>query len=346
MGCAGSKSVDASVVAADIYKPPPASIAVFDINTVEEPWRITASAAEENQEEDEIKKTPMAVAHIHLPILDKLESYELAPQLSWSEVSKALQDLKPSLDQKPESKPTDSTTTTKKELQPPRKSTSVDTVQDLVPPPELTGRRPVKENSFILRDRLERESNKSADQSKIRWRRPDPLEGYPERQPPGNPDGIVLYTTTLRGVRRTFEDCEWARRIVYPNAVDGGVEVDERDVSMHGEFLKEVRELAGAEAGVPRLFVMGRYVGGIEEMVELNESGKMKEMMRWVAKKGGKAGEGGKGGWMGCEGCGGARFVPCFDCNGSCKVLGEDGKQVVRCGNCNENGLVMCPLCR
>ncbi|KAI4343167.1 hypothetical protein MLD38_027702 [Melastoma candidum] len=53
-----------------------------------------------------------------------------------------------------------------------------------------------------------------------------------------------------------------------------------------------------------------------------------------------------------CDGCGNVRFVPCFRCNGSCKVAsaaaaGGVGKTVVvtRCGDCNENGLVLCPLC-
>jgi glutaredoxin domain-containing cysteine-rich protein 1 len=42
-------------------------------------------------------------------------------------------------------------------------------------------------------------------------------------------------------------------------------------------------------------------------------------------------------------GCGGARFVPCWECGGSCKVVVGDG--VERCGKCNENGLIMCPIC-
>lgn len=332
MGCTSSKQVEAAV-AADVYRLPPTSIAVFDINTIEEPWLITTKTTTTDDEEkvEEVKKP----IHVPLPILEKLETgVELAPNLSWSEVSKALQDIKPSLENPPKPKPV----TPHKSISEPRKSTSE-------PPPELTARRPVKENSFILRDRQERESNKAGEANKIKWLRPDPLAGYLERIPPGNPDGVVLYTTTLRGVRRTFEDCEWARRVVYPCAMDAGVAMDERDVSLHGEFLKEVRDMQGEGGGVPRLFVMGRYIGGIEKMVELNENGKMREMMRWVSRRGGRVGEG-KGGWGdGCEGCGGVRFVPCLECSGSCKVVGEDGKEVVRCGKCNENGLVLCPLC-
>ena len=51
----------------------------------------------------------------------------------------------------------------------------------------------------------------------------------------------------------------------------------------------------------------------------------------------------------GCEGCGGARFVPCWECGGSCKVVvaadGGAATATERCGKCNENGLMMCPIC-
>ncbi|MQL69520.1 hypothetical protein Taro_001813 [Colocasia esculenta] len=111
----------------------------------------------------------------------------------------------------------------------------------------------------------------------------------------GGADGVVLYTTTLRGVRRTFEDYERARQLVEAHCMEAGV--DERDVSLHGEYLRELRELVGEEATVPRLFVKGRYVGGIDEVVEMNETGRL--MLRLVR------GEGSGAGWRGCGNCGG-----------------------------------------
>lgn len=137
--------------------------------------------------------------------------------------------------------------------------------------------------------------------------------------------------------------------------------LDERDVALHGEYLRELRELlAGVEEEggasvpvVPRLFVMGRYVGGAEACAGLAESGKLREMLRWARARGEAcAAKDGRG----CEGCGGARFVPCWECGGSCKVLvgGGDGAGaavtvgggvVERCGKCNENGLMICPIC-
>ncbi|GJN10242.1 hypothetical protein PR202_ga28320 [Eleusine coracana subsp. coracana] len=57
---------------------------------------------------------------------------------------------------------------------------------------------------------------------------PDPLLEFPARCPPGGERGAVLYTTTLRGVRRTFEDCNGVRALLECL----GVAFQERDVSM------------------------------------------------------------------------------------------------------------------
>ncbi|KAF7850089.1 hypothetical protein BT93_L5874 [Corymbia citriodora subsp. variegata] len=161
---------------------------------------------------------------------------------------------------------------------------------------------------------------------------------------------VVIYTTTLRGVRKTFEDCNAVRA-----AVEGlGVAVCERDVSMDSGFKEELRELmkgrARGEVVPPRVFVRGRYLGGAEEVMRIVEEGGLGELLEGLPKI--KAG-------VLCEGCGGVRFLPCFRCNGSCKVVvnlvkvkeeGEVGEKpervvVVRCSDCNENGLVLCPIC-
>ncbi|XP_078429122.1 glutaredoxin family protein [Wolffia australiana] len=290
MGCASSKRVERAVVA-EVYKPPPASISVFDINTVEEPWLITAREGPPEKEEapPEKEEAPPRPAE---QILQKMESLEQPPQ-PWSEVSRALQTLKPDL---------------------------------LLP----AGARPVSTNPFLLRDR--QASRPAPDDPARRWRR-DPLDGLPALPPPGGAARVVLYTTSLRGVRRTFEACETARKLVEAHC-HGLAELDERDVSLHAEFLKELRELLGEEALVPRLFVMGRYVGGVEKIEEFNEIGRLRLIVR-LAAGGSVRGV--------CSGCGGARFVPCVDCSGSRKVAGLGG--VERCGRCNENGLVRCPAC-
>ncbi|KAI0492208.1 hypothetical protein KFK09_026477 [Dendrobium nobile] len=333
MGCANSKRLDA-VVDADVYRPPPNSIAIFDITKIDEPWLLTTVPVDDHMDKNPPKATP-----VPLSLLEKLDSFELAPK-SWSEVSKALEDLKPSL-QKTPSQPL-ATSRKSPPILPPSNIERASNSLSRSSLSDLAGFRSVKENIFVVRDRQERKGMKDP-QELQRWKRRDPLEGYTERRPPGNSDGVVLYTTTLRGVRRTFEDCQLLRQVVEGHAVEAGLEVDERDVSLHGQYLKEVRELVGESAAVPRLFVAGRYVGGVEEVVELAEMGKLGEMMRLVGRRLG--GEEVKGGRRDCSGCGGARFVPCTECSGSCKIVAEDGKRVVSCRLCNENGLALCPMC-
>ncbi|KAL1191893.1 hypothetical protein V5N11_007583 [Cardamine amara subsp. amara] len=165
--------------------------------------------------------------------------------------------------------------------------------------------------------------------------------------PPGGENRVVIYTTSLRGVRRTFEACNAVRAAVE----SFGVVVCERDVSMDRGFREELVTLMAKRVGndettvaalPPRVFVKGRYIGGAEEVLKLVEEGSFEELIGGIPKK--KAGgcEGGA-----CDGCGGLFFLPCFRCNGSCKVVKGWGSAAVgvRCNECNENGLVPCPIC-
>ncbi|KAH6778740.1 hypothetical protein C2S52_009977 [Perilla frutescens var. hirtella] len=166
------------------------------------------------------------------------------------------------------------------------------------------------------------------------------LEKYEVITPPNGEKRVVLYTTSLRGVRKTFEDCEKVR-----SAIRGlGIPVSERDVSMDRGFRDELRGLmkgkGGHEAIPPRLFVQGRYVGGVEEVMKIVDEGSIAKLIQGLPKLAGECV---------CEGCGGVGFLPCFSCHGSCKVVVGVGVKkrsvVVKCGDCNENGLVLCPIC-
>ncbi|OEL26293.1 hypothetical protein BAE44_0012688 [Dichanthelium oligosanthes] len=106
----------------------------------------------------------------------------------------------------------------------------------------------------------------------------DPLEACP----PGGERTVVFYTTSLRGVGKTFEDCARVRRLV--EGLRGAFL--ERDVSMHAPYREELRALlcdldGGADQALafpvsPRLFVDGRYLGGAEEVVTLNERSQLR----------------------------------------------------------------------
>ncbi|EER91159.1 hypothetical protein BDA96_01G161400 [Sorghum bicolor] len=179
----------------------------------------------------------------------------------------------------------------------------------------------------------------------------DPLEAFELRCPPGGERAVVLYTTSIRGVRKTFEDCARVRRLLE------GLRVAflERDVSMHAPYREELRALlmccgqgqenddgGGARAFPlpPRLFVDGRYLGGAEEVVALHERSQLRPVLRRAARRG--AGEGP------CAVCGGAWFVVCVGCSGSHWLHDAGGAAAasrVPCSACNENGLMPCPLC-
>ncbi|RLN34755.1 uncharacterized protein C2845_PM03G20270 [Panicum miliaceum] len=167
---------------------------------------------------------------------------------------------------------------------------------------------------------------------------PDPLLGFPARCPPGGERGVVLYTTTLRGVRRTFEDCNGVRALLENLAVA----FQERDVSMDRGLRDQLWAVTGEKAVPPRLFVRGRDVGGAAQVLALHEEGRLVPLLLPsvpALDKKPKPPASAK-----CEACGGLRFVVCGECDGSRKVF-DGGRGGARCRGCNENGLVMCPLC-
>ncbi|XP_010541463.1 PREDICTED: uncharacterized protein At5g39865-like isoform X2 [Tarenaya hassleriana] len=144
---------------------------------------------------------------------------------------------------------------------------------------------------------------------------------------PGAENSIVLYFTSLRVVRSTFEECKAVRSILRAFRV----RIDERDMSMDASFATELRRIfgEGKVQKLPRVFIGGRYVGGAEEVKQLHEMGELKKLVQGLLPA--ESGE--------CEGCEGHGFVPCNDCHGSHKLYSV--KLGFRsCSSCNENGLI------
>ncbi|KAJ6695290.1 GLUTAREDOXIN DOMAIN-CONTAINING CYSTEINE-RICH PROTEIN CG12206-RELATED [Salix koriyanagi] len=149
MGCSSSKRIEANV---DVYRPPPSSFAVFDINSIQEPWIVVDNSA------------PEKTSNVPAPILEKLNKFENDAPRSWDEVSKALQDLKPTLNdktpistpsppQKPETTPAQVAKSIQEKKQEPRKSVSFHTLEELEakiapkPEKELKKTEPVRTGS-------------------------------------------------------------------------------------------------------------------------------------------------------------------------------------------------------
>lgn len=151
---------------------------------------------------------------------------------------------------------------------------------------------------------------------------------------PGAEKRIVLYFTTLRVVRSTFEDCKSVRSILRGFRV----QVDERDLSMDSSFVNELQTILGVSQSkltLPRVFVGGRYIGGAEEIRQLHETGKLKKFVEGLTTADMEA----------CDMCGGYRFILCNECHGSHKMYTEKAGGIKSCTVCNANGLVRYPCC-
>ncbi|XP_062191196.1 uncharacterized protein At5g39865-like [Phragmites australis] len=201
--------------------------------------------------------------------------------------------------------------------------------------PEVTGFVRARVDEF--HERMEKKKAAGDDAPDVK----DDDVPTPRRRPERARKAVVLYFTSLRGVRRTFEDGRAVRAILRCYRV----RLDERDVSMHAAFKSELRDLLGADfagAVLPRVFVDGRHdLGGAEDVRALHEAG---ELARALAGCEAAPAVGA------CAACGEARFVPCETCHGSCKVFVDDeGCRFAgffrRCPDCNENGLIRCPVC-
>ncbi|KAL4313106.1 hypothetical protein GQ457_01G044140 [Hibiscus cannabinus] len=146
---------------------------------------------------------------------------------------------------------------------------------------------------------------------------------------------VVLFFTSLRVVRKTFEDCKAVRSILRGY----GVPVDERDLSLDSDSVEELQGLIGRGGmksfALPLVFIGGKFVGGGEEIKRLHERGELKNLIGLSPIAVGS---------NVCDVCGGLRFVLCRECNGSHKIYFERSG-FRNCNECNVNGLVRCPSC-
>ncbi|KAM0826754.1 hypothetical protein ACQ4PT_068665 [Festuca glaucescens] len=143
---------------------------------------------------------------------------------------------------------------------------------------------------------------------------------------------VVLYFTSLRAVRPTFEACRDVRAILRGLRVG----VDERDVSMDAAFLAELRALMRRDRPtLPQLFVAGHLVGDADDVRALHESGELRRVVAGAPLLPPTP----------CASCGGSRFSPCGACGGSHRRFNEKTGGFRVCTACNENGLVRCTAC-
>ncbi|KAK8651126.1 hypothetical protein V6N13_140740 [Hibiscus sabdariffa] len=189
----------------------------------------------------------------------------------------------------------------------------------------------LEKKARTLEDSDENSRNGAEKKARLEDANGDPLLGFEEKCPAGGDGSVILYTTTLKGIRKTFEDCNRLRFLLESFRVI----FYERDISMHTEYREELWSILGGKVVPPRLFIKGRYIGGADQVLTLHEQGKFKVLLNGIPADTCNGA---------CEGCGGVRFVLCFVCNGSHKIIADDGLSS-KCMQCNENGLIVCPLC-
>lgn len=146
-------------------------------------------------------------------------------------------------------------------------------------------------------------------------------------------DKVVVYFTSLRGIRRTFEDCYAVRMILRGFRIN----VDERDISMDSAYKKELEKIMGQKnVSLPQVFIKGKHIGGADIIKQWNETGELRKYLKGLSTR--------EPGFV-CYSCGDVRFIPCTNCDGSRKIFDEDEDMLKRCDECNENGLIRCPVC-
>ncbi|GAB2225608.1 hypothetical protein Droror1_Dr00006405 [Drosera rotundifolia] len=88
-------------------------------------------------------------------------------------------------------------------------------------------------------------------------------------------DRIVFYYTSLRGIRRTYEDCCVVRMIFRGLRVP----VDERDISLDSTYKKALQEALKGKLSLPQVFIGEKHIGGAEEIKEMHEYGELAKLV-------------------------------------------------------------------
>ncbi|KAM9833913.1 glutaredoxin domain-containing cysteine-rich protein 1 [Syngnathus typhle] len=150
---------------------------------------------------------------------------------------------------------------------------------------------------------------------------------------------IVIYTTSFRVVRTTFERCELVRKIFQNHRL----KFVERNIALDSDYGKKLEERCkrvGELPSLPVVFVDGHYLGGAEKILSMNESGELQDLLTKIERVQHPET---------CQSCGGFAFVPCPTCHGSKMSVFRncftDSFKALKCTSCNENGLRPCGSC-
>lgn len=146
---------------------------------------------------------------------------------------------------------------------------------------------------------------------------------------------IVIYTTSLNLLRKTKSQCSYAKTLLRCLMF----KTEERDI-VDQRFRKEY-EYFFAGMPLPQIIIRHKHIGGVRELEDLVESGRIVELTGGIEKVA----------YFNetCGNCGGFSYVNCGKCGGSCRSrvtrFGRYGAiTYLRCSYCEE-GLVRCEYC-
>lgn len=149
----------------------------------------------------------------------------------------------------------------------------------------------------------------------------------------GPGDKAVLYSTNLRTDINAYEDSNAVRAILISLV---GAAFDEKSVSQHPDYEQEIKNALNLPvATVPTVCVRGRYIAGIDNIMQLFKKGILGSLLLETLPHGLKSN-------APCI-CRGGKFLICPLCKGKRK-LAREGEESV-CRHCIGTGLLKCPSC-
>ncbi|NXC18649.1 GRCR1 protein, partial [Corythaeola cristata] len=152
---------------------------------------------------------------------------------------------------------------------------------------------------------------------------------------------IVIYTTSLRVVRTTFERCELVRKIFQNHRV----KFEEKNIALNSDYGKELDERCrrvGEVPSLPVVFIDGHYLGVSRALAYLVAADNIFVFLTFFLEQRVQHPHE-------CLSCGGFGFLPCSACHGSKMSVFRncftDSFKALKCTACNENGLQRCRSC-
>ncbi|MCO5578580.1 hypothetical protein L7F22_032424 [Adiantum nelumboides] len=146
---------------------------------------------------------------------------------------------------------------------------------------------------------------------------------------------VVLYSTSSKEDVHAFEDSNAARVILRSVA---GTAFEEKNISQDAEYEKELKRALNTESAlVPTVCVKGRYITGLDDIMQMYKRGVLRSLV---------AGESlmMKPANAPCI-CRGGKFLICPVCKGKRKLARKQGDEDVVCRYCSATGLIKCPNC-